>query len=309
MLRNVLAYMGVLLVGVVVAGAAFWGLAKFMDPSQTVGGGRQLLVWPLVIAAVVSFPLVQVSFNTRGKFWVFLVGVFLFGLVLRVILSERFALQQSLDGYIPVVILIGLFVAGFWYCDRLVFTRDAVGARRAPKRFLKRDAAFLAVLLLSLGVVGQSFLFDYLRSQPGQSIDLGGPEEPVAFWSAVVNGNKLLAVPSAGTPCNARRRISHPFTRLTGLVGGQAIRLDWRRPTGAIKWQVGLAVRWSDGNWTCGWHSNGSSIVVTPADSDAADILIELSDEARQAIRDDYVTLSVCKSESSCRRLDIGPGG
>lgn len=309
MLRNALAYLGVLLVGVVVAGAAFWGLAKFVDPASSVGGGRQLLVWPLVIAAAVSYPLLQVSFNSRGRFWVFLAGVALFGLALRVILSERFALQQSLDGYIPVVILVALFVAGFWYCDRLVFVRDASGAERGPKRFMKRDGAFLAVLLFCIGVVGQSFLFDYRRSQPEFAIDLGGPVEPVAFWSAVVNGNRLLAVPAAGTPCNARERISHPFTRLTGLVDGQAIRLDWRRPTGAIKWRVGLAVRWSDGEWSCGWHSNGSSIVVVPDGNTAADILIDLSDEARLAIQDDYVTLSVCKSETSCRRLDIGAGG
>ena len=77
MLRNALAYMGVLLVGLVVAGAAFWGLAKFIDPATTVGGGRQLLVWPLVIAAGVSYPLLQVSFNSRGRLWVFLVGVVL----------------------------------------------------------------------------------------------------------------------------------------------------------------------------------------------------------------------------------------
>ena len=308
MLRNALAYLGVLLVGVVVAGAAFWGLAKFIDPSTAVGGGRQLLVWPLVIAAGVSFPLLQVSFNSRGRFWVFLIGMVLFGLALRVILSERFALQQSLDGYIPVVILIGLFIAGFWYCDRLVFVRDAVGEVRAPKRFMRRDAAFLAVLLVSIGVVAQSFAYDYYRTQPEAAIDLGGPEEPVAFWSAVVNGNRLLTVPPAGTPCNARARISHPFTRLTGLVDGQAIRLDWRRPTGAIKWRVGLAVRWGDGEWSCGWHSNGSSIVVVPEQITAADILIDLSDEARLAIQDDYVTLSVCKSETSCRRLDIGGG-
>lgn len=307
MLRNALAYVGVLAVGVIVAAAAFWGISKFIDPVQTVEGGREFLVWPLVIAAAVSFPLLQVSFNSRGRIWVFMVGVVLFGLILRVILSERFALQQSLDGHIPVVILISLFVAGFWYCDRLVFVRDHAGRQRAPRRFLRRDAAFLGALAVGIAVVAQSFLYDYVRAEPTQTVHLGGPDQPVAFWSAVVDGNRLLEVPPAGTPCNARYRISHPFTELTGLVGGQAIRLDWRRPTGAIKWQVGLAVRWSDGEWSCGWHSNGSSIVVAPDDVHAADILIELSDEARRAVRDDYVTLSVCKSETSCRRLDPAP--
>ena len=309
MLRNALAYLGVLLVGLVIAAAAFLGLAKLVDPAQVVGNGRQLLVWPLVIAAAVSYPLLQVSFNSRGRVWAFLLGVAVFGVILRVILSDRFALQQSLDGYIPVVILISLFVAGFWYCDRLVFVKDSAGALRAPRRFLKRDAAFLGVIVAAVLVVGQSFLMDWIRSQPDRTVDLGGGGgAPAAFWSAVVDGNRLIDVPAAGTPCNSRYRISHPYTRLTGLVGGQAIRLDWRRPQGAVKWQVGLAVRWSTGAWSCGWHSNGSSIVVVPDKATAADVLIELSDEAQAAVRNDYVTISVCKTETSCRRLDAGSG-